>query len=194
MNKICDVGFLADRFNRVKVLAVCTLVFSIAILLMGAVKEFWHLIILRMLLAAGEAGCNPMSTGILSDMFPEEKRGLVMSIFNWGIYGGYGIAFPVGRYVPLMNSFDLGWRLCYYGAGIVGLIITVFTAFTLREPVRKAIGEESDANANGALAGQNGTAKKKGEWRVMLQPRVIMLCLAASIRHTGEKTYILNLG
>jgi MFS family permease len=54
-----------------------------------------------------EAGCNPMSTGILSDIFPEEKRGLVMSIFNWGIYGGYGIAFPVGRYVPLMNTWDL---------------------------------------------------------------------------------------
>jgi MFS family permease len=48
-----------------------------------------------------------MSTGILSDIFAEEKRGLVMSIFNWGIYGGYGIAFPVGRYVPLMNTWDL---------------------------------------------------------------------------------------
>jgi hypothetical protein len=48
-----------------------------------------------------------MSTGILSDLFTEDKRGLVMSIFNWGIYGGYGIAFPVGRYVPLMNTWNL---------------------------------------------------------------------------------------
>ena len=48
-----------------------------------------------------------MSTGILSDIFSEEKRGLVMSLFNWGIYGGYGIAFPVGRYVPRMNTWDL---------------------------------------------------------------------------------------
>jgi MFS family permease len=48
-----------------------------------------------------------MSTGILSDIFSEDKRGLVMSIFNWGIYGGYGIAFPVGRYVPQMNTWDL---------------------------------------------------------------------------------------
>jgi len=30
-----------------------------------------------------------------------------MSIFNWGIYGGYGIAFPVGRYVPVLNAWDL---------------------------------------------------------------------------------------
>lgn len=54
-----------------------------------------------------EASVNPIGTGILSDIFPEEKRALVMSIFNWGIYGGYGIAFPVGRYIPLLNAWDL---------------------------------------------------------------------------------------
>jgi len=48
-----------------------------------------------------------MSTGILSDIFSEEKRGLVMSLFNWGIYGGYGIAFPIGRYVPQLNTWNL---------------------------------------------------------------------------------------
>ncbi|XP_021936340.1 uncharacterized protein LOC110837951 isoform X2 [Zootermopsis nevadensis] len=187
------LGIVADRFNRVRVLAVCTLIFSIAILLMGTVKEFWHLVLLRIVLAAGEAGCNPMSTGILSDIFTEEKRGLVMSIFNWGIYGGYGIAFPVGRYVPLMNTWDLGWRLCYYGAGIVGFIITLLTAFTLREPERQTIGEENDTNANAAVvrAGEEITPKT-GEWKVMLQPRIIMLCLAASIRHTGGLCFAYN--
>lgn len=45
--------------------------------------------------------------GIMSDVFPEKKRALVMAIFNWGIYGGYGIAFPVGRYVTKSNIWDL---------------------------------------------------------------------------------------
>jgi hypothetical protein len=48
-----------------------------------------------------------MSTGILSDIFPEEKRALVMSIFNWGLYGGSGLAFPVGMYIPVMNAWNL---------------------------------------------------------------------------------------
>lgn len=30
-----------------------------------------------------------------------------MSIFNWGIYGGYGIAFPVGRYIPPLDAWGL---------------------------------------------------------------------------------------
>ena len=61
-----------------------------------------------------EAGCNPLSTGLLSDWFSEEKRGLVMSIFNWGIYGGYGIAFPVGRYVPELNAWGLVNYIKYF--------------------------------------------------------------------------------
>lgn len=73
-----------------RMLAVATVVFSVAIILSGSVKEYWHLVVLRMVMAAGESACNPLSTGILSDIFPEEKRALVMSVFNWGIYGGYG--------------------------------------------------------------------------------------------------------
>lgn len=60
-----------------------------------------------MIMAAGESGCNPLATGILTDLFPEHQRALVLSIFNWGIYGGYGIAFPVGRYIPELNAFGL---------------------------------------------------------------------------------------
>lgn len=75
---------------RVRMLSVCTLVFGIAIILSGGVNEYWQLVLLRMIMAAGESGCNPLATGILSDIFPEEKRALVMSVFNWGIYGGYG--------------------------------------------------------------------------------------------------------
>lgn len=118
-----------------------------------------------------------MATGILSDIFPEEKRGLVMSIFNWGIYGGYGIAFPVGRYITKLNILELGWRACYYGAGIISFFIAILTAFTLKEPQRQAIGEETQMDKD---------AKKITIFDVILQPRVIMLCLAASIRHCGE--------
>ncbi|KAL6258833.1 hypothetical protein P5V15_010779 [Pogonomyrmex californicus] len=175
------LGVAADRYNRVRLLAVCTLVFSVAIILSGAVLEYWQLVILRMVQAAGEAGCNPLATGLLSDWFPEEQRGLVMSIFNWGIYGGYGIAFPVGRYVPELNAWDLGWRTCYYGAGVIGVIIAVLTGLTLTEPERKTIGEETTSDG-----------KQVSVWKVLLQPRIILLCLAASIRHCGGMCFAYN--
>ncbi|XP_026470837.1 uncharacterized protein LOC113375103 [Ctenocephalides felis] len=177
------LGVAADRYNRVKMLALCTLVFSLAIILQGAVKEYWQLILLRMIMAAGESGCNPLATGLLSDIFPEKKRGLVMSIFNWGIYGGYGIAFPIGRYITQANLFDLGWRICYYGTGILALIFAVLTGTTLKEPERKAIGEENHTDPD---------AKKMTIWDVIRQPRIILLCIAASLRHCGGMTFAYN--
>ncbi|KAF5284137.1 hypothetical protein FQR65_LT00137 [Abscondita terminalis] len=179
------LGFAADKFNRVRMLTVCTIVFAISIILCGTVKEFWQLVVLRMIMAAGESGCNPLATGILSDIFPEEKRALVMSIFNWGIYGGYGLAFPVGRYVPPLNIADSGWRAAYYGAGILALVVAVLTGLTLREPERKAISEgDQDTSAK--------TKKRQKLWGVIKDPRVIMLALAASIRHCGGMCFAYN--
>lgn len=88
-------------------LCIATLIYAVSVLGSGAAKAYWMLILMRMVLAAGEAACNPLSTGLLSDIFPEKDRGLVMSIFNWGIFGGYGLAFPVGRYVTPMNLFNV---------------------------------------------------------------------------------------
>jgi MFS family permease len=81
------LGIAADKYNRSRMLFVCALVFGVAIVLQGSVQTYWQLIILRMVMAAGESGCNPLATGIMSDIFPENKRALVMAIFNWGVYG-----------------------------------------------------------------------------------------------------------
>lgn len=55
---------------------------------------------------------------------------------------------------------------------------------TLKEPERKAIG---------AAATTNGIEKKKVSlWKVLMQPSVIMLMIAASIRHCGGMTFAYN--
>ncbi|KAG8290941.1 hypothetical protein J6590_072820 [Homalodisca vitripennis] len=168
---------------------LCVLVCGVSIILMGGTQQFWHLVVLRMLFAAGEAGLNPMSTGVLSDIFSEELRGLVMSIFNWGIYGGIGLSFPVGRYITELNAWLLGWRVAYYGSGIIALIIGFLTFTTLKEPQRIVIGEEHE---EGTGTGQEAAKTKDSAWKVMLQPRFVMLCIAASIRHTGGLCFAYN--
>lgn len=76
-----------------------------------------------------------------------------------------------------------GWRICYYGAGVLALVFAVLTGVTLKEPERKAIGEE---NSN------QGNRKKVSLWKVLTQPRIIMLAIAASIRHCGGMTFAYN--
>jgi len=73
--------------------------------------------------------------------------------------------------------------VCYYGAGVVGIIIAIITGLTIKEPERKAIGEET-------AAGENAGKSKKQDWMVLCQPRVILLCVAAAIRHTGKLSHV----
>lgn len=57
------LGVAADKYNRVKLLSFCTLVFAVATILQGSVQNYWQLVVLRMIMAAGESGCNPLATG-----------------------------------------------------------------------------------------------------------------------------------
>lgn len=176
------LGIAADKYNRARILFVCTIVFAVAIVLQGSVQTYWQLIILRMIMAAGESGCNPLATGIMSDIFPENKRALVMAIFNWGVYGGYGIAFPVGRYITKLNLWGLGWRVCYYITGAFALVIAVLMGLTLKEPERKSTDNQGNAK----------NEKKKSLCRVLMEPGVVMLMISASIRHCGGMTFAYN--
>lgn len=194
------LGVAADKFNRSRMLAASIFISGLAVVLMGGASSYGQLVAFRVLQAIGEAGCNPLSTGILSDLFTEEKRGLVMSIFNWGIYAGIGISFPVGRYITEANLWDLGWRVAYYGSGIFGLIIAFLCSTTIFEPKRVTIGEEEEEEKETQPQIENKKQvavpeveeKKEEAWKVMLQPRVIMLCIAASIRHTGGLCFAYN--
>lgn len=57
-----------------------------------------------------------------------------------------------------MNAWGLGWRVCYFGAGIVALIFAFLTLFTLKEPERQSIGEDAATQA------ANPDAKKVTIW------------------------------
>ena len=51
--------------SRTVMLAAGTLTFSLACLLMGLSSEYWHLVILRMLIAMGLAVCRYLSVKLL---------------------------------------------------------------------------------------------------------------------------------
>lgn len=76
-----------------------------------------------------------------------------------------------------------GWRICYYGTGVLAVIMAILTGTTLKEPERQAIGEDSN----------NPNARKKVSlYKVLTQPRIILLAIAASIRHCGGMTFAYN--
>lgn len=99
-------------------------------------------------------------------------------------------------------NFQQGWRVPYYVSGMIGMIVAALAITTMTEPKRTAISEEADADANEVSkpnSVQNTTtptesAEKTSIWKVLFQPKILILCIAASIRHTGTYNIINDAG
>lgn len=122
----------ADKNNRVKVISVSLLIWSCFTAVTGLARNFHHLLITRILVGVGEAGCSPPAYSLISDYFPLQKRSTALSIYSMGIYTGIFLGFLVGGYVA--QAF--GWRAAFYVVGLPGVLLALIVRLTLREPPR----------------------------------------------------------
>jgi len=140
------LGRIVDRANRIRVLVVGILVWTISCVTCGLAKNFWQLGVARMGVGAGEASVTPASWSLLADYFPEDKRALPVSIFLMGPYLGAGLSLILGAEVvgwaSGLGSIELPmigalapWQLTFMLVALPGLLM-VFLLPLLREPPR----------------------------------------------------------
>ena len=140
------LGRIVDRANRIWVLVVGILFWTISCVSCGLAKNFWQLGAARMGVGAGEASVTPASWSLLADYFPEDKRALPVSIFLMGPYLGAGLSLILGAEVVAWAS-GLGtielpfvgavapWQLTFMLVALPGLIMVLLLPL-LREPPR----------------------------------------------------------
>ena len=126
------IGWLADRTNRVTVLAIGCAIWSAATAACGLAGSFAQLAAARMMVGVGEAGGVPPSYAIISDSFPRERRTTAMAIFNLGppLGSALGVAFGAS----LAAVFD--WRIPFYIIGAIGVVTALAVYLIVREPGR----------------------------------------------------------
>ncbi|MDE0348663.1 MAG: MFS transporter, partial [Gammaproteobacteria bacterium] len=83
------IARLADTRSRVTILSVCMALWSAMTALCGLAQNFLHMLLARVGVGVGEAGCVPSSHSLLTDYVPAEKRALALGIFQTG--GAVGI-------------------------------------------------------------------------------------------------------
>lgn len=128
------IAWLADRWNRVNIVAIALAVWSAFTALSGLANNAIQLALARVGVGVGEAGGSPPSHSIISDYFPKEKRSTALAIFSLGIPFGQMFAFLAGGWV-LEN---LGWRKAFFIVGIPGIILAIILKLTVKEPIRGA--------------------------------------------------------
>ena len=126
------VGWLADRTNRVRVLALACALWSVATMGCGLSATYSQLVIARMTVGVGEAGGVPPSYAIISDYFPSGQRGTAMGLFNLGppIGQALGVAFGAA----IAAAYD--WRLAFILLGVIGVFAALAVLLFVKEPRR----------------------------------------------------------
>lgn len=137
------VGWLADRTNRVAVLAIACAIWSAATMACGLSRNFAQLAVSRMTVGFGEAGGVPPSYAIITDYFPPGRRGMALGIYNLGPPIGAAIGIAFGASVAASFS----WRAAFVAIGVVGLVAAAALMFIVKEPKRGGL---DPANAVGA--------------------------------------------
>lgn len=137
------VAGLADRFNRVLIVAIALILWSGFTFASAFAGSFLVLAALRIGVAIGEAGGSPPSHSILSDLFPKEQRGRALAIYSMGIPFGLMAAFFVAALFSTGQTTD--WRLVLKVIGLPGILVGILLLLTVKEPERGRLDTKSAA-------------------------------------------------
>jgi MFS transporter, Spinster family, sphingosine-1-phosphate transporter len=142
------IGPLADRFDRRRIMVIGALIWSGATLLTAITHTFEMLFIRHLIVGVGEATFVTIAPAFISDIYPEHRRGRIMSIFASALPVGTAMGYIVGGHLGLAY----GWRHAFLIASIPGFILAVMLMF-VEEPKRGAQDHLKDSVERGTIFG-----------------------------------------
>ena len=122
----------ADRqtTSRPKLIAIALAVWSAMTALCGLAQNFVQLLLARIGVGVGEAGCTPPAHSLISDMVPPEKRASALAFYSLGI--------PVGTLLGMVIGGTLAdlmtWRDAFVIVGLPGVGLALIVWFVLKDP------------------------------------------------------------
>lgn len=116
------MGWCADRFGPARVLAAGFLVWSVATGLMGIAGGLTALVVLRLLMGAGEATFYPSALSLLARNVPAAQRARATATMQFGALIGPAAGALLGGWVMVRY----GWRAMFLVMGAASLVWLVF--------------------------------------------------------------------
>jgi MFS family permease len=111
-------GWLTERIDAYRTLALGLLVWSAATLLTGLANGFATLLMLRLLLGLGESAGWPASSKLLSMHVPGARLASANAMTGAGLMLGNGVGILLGG---LMVA-QFGWRVLFFAFGLISLL------------------------------------------------------------------------
>jgi MFS family permease len=154
------IARLADRANRVWIISGAVALWSLFTVVCGLAGNFTQLLLARVGVGVGEAGCSPPAHSLISDYVPRERRASALAFYAMGIPLGSLAGMALGGLV----ADAYGWRVAFFVAGAPGLVLALLALATLREPRRSGTAGMAAAEAPGLAAVTAELASRRSFW------------------------------
>ncbi len=153
------IARLAERFNRIWIITVSVILWSLMTALCGIAPTFLMLVLFRLCVGIGEAGCTPPAQSVIADYFMPKSRATAVSIYALGVplggmmaavFAGFIMGALDGEHIRgwllglgltgLANAYDWpaveSWRIAFVLVGLPGVVLGIIFRLTVKEPPR----------------------------------------------------------
>ncbi len=157
-------GVLADRLGTVTVITAGAVVAAAASLVLVVDSPFLVVVGAMLVIGAGTGAHKTVAVRLLARAYPARTGRALGVLDTFGAFSGVVAPAAVVAVASLHIGSIAGWRLLFFGAGLVGLALAV--TFRIRVPLR--LPDEAsgiDASANGRGGGIARYAALFRDWR-----------------------------
>ncbi len=118
--------------NRIGLISGSLVIWSAMTALCGVAQNYSQLLLARIGVGIGEAGCTPAAHSLIADIVPKERRASALAFYALGIPIGTLLGLLIGG---LLND-ALGWRKAFLFVGTPGVLLAIVLIMVVRDPRR----------------------------------------------------------
>lgn len=170
--------------NRPWLIGTALAVWSAMTALCGLAQNFVQLLLARIGVGVGEAGCTPPAHSLIADLVEPAKRASALAFYALGIPIGTLLGMLIGG----LLADTVGWRNAFLIVGLPGLLLAVVVFMVLRDPRRTGMMQASATSQPGAQMPMGDALK------AMFSSRAFVLLVtagsAAAFLAYGKVTWI----
>ncbi|MES2987934.1 MAG: MFS transporter [Pseudomonadota bacterium] len=121
---------LSERGNRSWIISAALVTWSGFTALSAYANNFTHLLMARIGVGIGEAGCVPPAHALITDITPRSKRAGALAVFSSGLPIGTLLGMVLGGVVAEFY----GWRSAFLLVGLPGVLLALVFVLTAKDP------------------------------------------------------------
>lgn len=118
--------------DRGRLIALALAVWSAMTALCGLAQNFVQLLLARIGVGVGEAGCTPAAHSLIADRVAPEKRPGAMAFYAMGIPLGSLLGMMIGGYL----ADTIGWRHAFMLVGTPGILLALVVMVLIKDKNR----------------------------------------------------------